>query len=77
MRIKVDFLSFLHKMKWISISLILLNATAQTKLPNIVLLLADDLGYGDTSVFPFVGTGIWTPELVKMASRGLVATKYY
>ena len=24
------------------------------KNPNILLLLADDLGYGDTSVFPFV-----------------------
>lgn len=39
---------------------------------NILIILADDLGYGDTSVEPFVGAGIHTPELKKMASKGTI-----
>ncbi|CAM9672829.1 unnamed protein product, partial [Ectocarpus fasciculatus] len=45
--------------------------------PNVLLILADDLGYGDTSVPPFVGTGIKTPELEKMAKRGLTMTNFH
>jgi arylsulfatase A-like enzyme len=44
---------------------------------NIVLILADDLGYGDTSVFPFIGSGIQTPRLEKMAERGAILTNYH
>lgn len=33
--------------------------------------------YGDTSVPPFIGTGIRTPELAKMASKGLVMTNFH
>jgi arylsulfatase A-like enzyme len=40
-------------------------------------MLADDLGYGDTSVFPFVGTGIATPELERMASRGTIMNNFH
>ena len=41
------------------------------------MILADDLGYGDTSVFPFTGTGILTPELEKMAANGVVITNFH
>lgn len=44
---------------------------------NILLILADDLGYGDTSVAPFIGSGILTPNLQKMASRGAVLTNFH
>ena len=44
---------------------------------NILMILADDLGYGDTSVAPFVGTGIKTPELEKMAAKGMVMTNFH
>ena len=44
---------------------------------NILMILADDLGYGDTSVHPFKGTGIMTPELEKMAAKGTVMTNFH
>jgi arylsulfatase A-like enzyme len=43
--------------------------------PNIVLLMADDLGYGDTG---FNGnTVIQTPSLDTMAGEGMVMTRFY
>ena len=42
---------------------------------NIILLLADDLGYGDLSLAPFNSTGIKTPEIEKLALEGLTMTK--
>jgi arylsulfatase A-like enzyme len=44
---------------------------------NILLILADDLGYGDTSVKPFIGSGIKTPELEKMAMKGTIMTDFH
>ena len=44
---------------------------------NILLILADDLGYGDTSVPPFIGSGISTPELKKMAAKGTIMTNFH
>lgn len=44
---------------------------------NILLILADDLGYGDTSVKPFVGSGIKTPELEKMAMKGTIMSNFH
>ena len=44
---------------------------------NIILILADDLGYGDTSVAPFVGFGIKTPNLEKMAAHGTIMTNFH
>ena len=45
--------------------------------PNILQILADDLGYGDTNVSPFVGLGIKTPGLERMASKGTILTNYH
>ena len=43
--------------------------------PNIVLILIDDMGYGD--VQPFGCTNCLTPALNRMASEGLKLTSFY
>ena len=43
--------------------------------PNIVLLLADDMGYGD--IGPFGSTINKTPELDRMAKEGIKLTQFY
>lgn len=47
------------------------------KQPNFLLILADDLGYGDTSVPPFVGSGVRTPHLERMAKNGATLVNYH
>jgi arylsulfatase A-like enzyme len=44
-------------------------------LPNIVLILADDLGYGDLGIYG--QKKIRTPHLDKMASEGLIFMNHY
>ena len=53
------------------------NKTKQLKLtqPNIVLILADDLGYGDLSCYG--SKRINTPNIDKMAGEGLKFTQFY
>ncbi|QGY44083.1 sulfatase-like hydrolase/transferase [Maribellus comscasis] len=46
-----------------------------SKSPNIILIMADDLGYGDISCFG--NKTIQTPVLDKMASEGLKFTDYH
>jgi arylsulfatase A-like enzyme len=46
------------------------NSQALTDKPNIVIIFADDLGYGDIGVFG--ATGYNTPHLDKMASEGML-----
>lgn len=48
-------------------------ALAQSRPPNIVLILADDLGYGDLGCY---GSGIGTPNLNRMAREGIRFTHY-
>lgn len=43
--------------------------------PNIVFILADDMGIGDTSSYG--GTLAKTPQLERLASQGLRFTRYY
>jgi arylsulfatase A len=43
--------------------------------PNFIVVLCDDLGYGDVSLYG--PGGIKTPHLEQMASEGVVATDYY
>lgn len=48
---------------------------ALDKPPNIIFILADDLGYGDLSSFG--STTIATPNIDKLAENGLTLTDYY
>ena len=60
--------------------IVLLAATSlsdalPTRKPNIVFILADDLGYGD--IGPFGQKIIKTPTLDKMAKEGMKLTRHY
>jgi arylsulfatase A-like enzyme len=45
-----------------------------SRVPNIILILADDLGYGDTGTY---GSWIETPHLDKLAAEGLRLTDFH
>jgi len=47
---------------------------AQSRPPNIVLIFADDLGYGDLGCY---GSKIRTPNLDRMAAEGIKFTHFY
>ena len=64
-------------MKKITITLICFQVVLISAGPNILLLLADDLGFGDLSVSPFVGSDILTPNIENMAANGLVMTNFH
>ena len=49
--------------------------TAASRPPNIVLILADDLGYGDLSCYG--NTRHRTPNLDRMAREGVRFTEFY
>lgn len=51
------------------------RATAATRKPNVVFILADDLGYGD--VGPFGQKLIRTPNLDRLAAEGMRLTQHY
>jgi arylsulfatase A-like enzyme len=48
---------------------------AQASKPNIILINADDLGYGDLGCYG--ETGYATPHLDRMASEGMRFTDFY
>ncbi len=48
---------------------------ADEKRPNIIYILADDLGYGDTG--PYGQTRIETPNIDRMAENGMRFTRHY
>ncbi|NJB83552.1 arylsulfatase [Wenyingzhuangia aestuarii] len=54
--------------------MLVLNVTAQEK-PNVIYILADDLGYGDLSCYG--QTKFKTPNLDKLAKKGMKFTDHY
>lgn len=51
------------------------SAIAQSKNPNIIVIFADDLGYGDLSCFGH--PTIMTPNIDRMAAEGMRFTQFY
>lgn len=51
------------------------NAAVADDRPNIILLLADDLGYGDLSCFG--SPAVRTPNLDRLAKEGMKCTRFY
>lgn len=56
-------------------ALVAVPAQARTNKPNIVIILADDLGYGDIGAFGT--TDIATPHIDGLAERGIRFTDFY
>jgi hypothetical protein len=52
-----------------------LHAQAAEPKPNIIVILADDLGYGDLACYG--GAGVATPHLDRMAQEGAKFTSFY
>ncbi len=50
------------------------SAQGESKRPNIVIILADDLGWGDVG---FHGSSIKTPNLDKLAEEGIRMNRFY
>ena len=62
----------------VSVALSLVGRTGEAfadERPNIVLLMADDLGYGDLSYFG--SPAVKTPHLDRLASEGMKCTRFY
>ena len=51
------------------------NATPATTSPNIIFIMADDLGFGDLSSYG--STRIQTPHLDQLAQEGMRFTQFY
>src|SRR5689334_5891598 len=51
------------------------TASAADRKPNLVVILADDLGYGDLGCFG--QTTLRTPRLDRMAREGMRLTQFY
>ncbi|MCJ8165959.1 arylsulfatase [Pontibacter sp. E15-1] len=58
----------------ISLTGLLLSLTPQKSQPNIIVILADDMGYSDLGSF---GSEIRTPHLDALAEGGLKMTQFY
>jgi arylsulfatase A-like enzyme len=52
----------------------LLNLTTVSAAPNIVVLISDDMGWGDVG---FNGSEIKTPEIDRLAAEGIRLNRYY
>ena len=67
----------LHRRDFLKFSAVALAAplfAADEKPPNIVMILCDDMGYGDLHCY---GSNLHTPNLDRMASEGVRFTNHY
>lgn len=66
---------FMKKTFFWACSLLPLSLMAQSQKPNIILLVADDLGYGDLSCYG--ATRVRTPEVDRLAEGGVQFTNMH
>ena len=52
-------------------------AEAANTRPNIIVILADDLGYADVGFHEVVADGVKTPNLDRLADSGTIFTNAY
>lgn len=64
----------MEKFIWFSLLLLICHATSAATRPNIVILFADDMGYGEVQALNPQRGKIPTPNLDKLASEGIVFT---
>ena len=57
-----------------AVSLLLYTAAGEERPPNVVIIFADDLGYGDVGVFG--ARGFETPNIDRLASQGIRFTDF-
>lgn len=67
---KINFISVILGITILSCT----NQSLQDKLPNIILVMADDMGFSDLGCY---GGEILTPNLDKLASNGLRFSQFY
>ena len=63
---------------WIAVALAITaksSVAGKSKQPNIIILFADDMGYGDLPLTGHPTTS--APNLQKMAEEGMVLTQFY
>ena len=56
-------------------SLLAVEGAAAARLPNVIVILIDDMGYGD--IGPFGAKGYSTPHLDRLAKEGRIFTDFY
>jgi arylsulfatase A len=66
----IKWTTFLFIITCITWGFSILRQAEKIQLPNIVYILADDLGYGDVSAYNIEG-GIATPNIDKLAAQGM------
>ncbi|HMI03206.1 MAG TPA: sulfatase-like hydrolase/transferase, partial [Pedobacter sp.] len=63
------------KLTILSLLLIVYAGHAQVRKPNIIVILTDDMGFGDVGTFG--GNFVPTPHIDALAKNGLKLTQYY
>lgn len=71
---KINCLIFLFFLLIISCKTNKLENNAIEKKPNIILIMADDMGFSDLG---FMGSGIETPNINQLANNGMVFNQFY
>ena len=62
------------KLQLLLVAILAAHITFSQKKPNVIVILADDLGYADLGCY---GSEIPTPNLDKLAQNGVRLTSFY
>jgi len=66
---------YIYLIVFLGAGALIVDVSARSGAPNIVLLVADDLGYGELSSYG--GTEVSTPEIDRLAAGGQRWTRFY